>query len=64
MLHNHKDHALVAFFLFLLSPLLWIVLSGETAGIGENNMGSWVILLTFTLTAYLAYLAVIATHKK
>lgn len=55
--------ALLGLFFLLISPLLWLVLGGESLGIATNSTTAWVLFTTFAITAYLAFIAFVALDK-
>lgn len=60
MLNSKDDHhvlSLIGLFLLLLSPIVWIVLSGESLKINQNPTFAWGALTTFAIVAYIAFLA-------
>jgi membrane-bound ClpP family serine protease len=59
MFEKQDDHfeALIAVFLILISPVLWIILGQGSLSINANSNVEWVLLTTFAIMAYIVFLA-------
>jgi len=52
--------ALLGIFFLLISPVVWLVLGGDTFGVNQNPTTAWVLFTTFAITAYLAFIAFVS----